>query len=282
LDKTIRVLDRSDRRIELLFEGYSRQFVNALRRLVLSDVPSLAVDFIYVYDNSSGVVDEILAHRLGLLVLDSNQALSTLKPPEECENAREDDEDCYIPLFLEAEVRPEEGSGRYIKAGEIKISRDITRIVYPETPLTYLAPGQRVHAVAYARLGRGREHGKWSPATVSVMQYVPVVHYDAGKASEECLECLEAYPEIVEKLREGGAGTIEFLRNINTSGLRYCSEQACKDALKIEYDDSRLILAVESTGALAPERIVLEAVRELQARAKRLKARLEEAKGVGK
>jgi len=280
LAKTIRVLDRTDRRIELLFEGYDRRFVNALRRLVLSDVPTLAVDFIYVYDNSSGVVDEILAHRMGLLVLDSSEALERLKPPEECENAREDDEDCYVTLFLEAEVRPNESTGRYVKAGEIQLSKNITRIAHPETPLTYLAPGQRVHAVAYARLGRGREHGKWSPATVSVMQYLPIIEYDGEKATEKCLECLEAFPDIVEKLKEGGKGRIELAKNMNTSALRYCSEQDCKDALNVVYDSSRLILAVESTGALPPERIVLEAVRALQARAEKLKAKLEEAKGV--
>ena len=280
MDKHIRVLEKKGNRIELLFEGYSREFVNALRRLALSDVPTLAVDFIYVYDNSSGVVDEILAHRLGLLVLDSTEAISRLKQPEECASAREDDEDCYVPLFLEAEVRPNEKSGRYVKADEIAVSSDITRIVYPETPITYLAPGQRIHVVAYARLGRGREHGKWSPATVAVMQYLPVVYYDGGKATKECIECLQAYPEVAERLARGESGVLEFYRNINTSGLRYCAETECSGALRVEYDESRLILAVESNGSLPPERIVLEAIRALEARASRLKAKLEEAKGV--
>ncbi len=277
MEKTVRVLSRTETRIELLFEGYPPVLVNALRRLILSEVPTLAVDFMYVYDNSSSVFDEILAHRIGLLVLDSNEALTRLRSPEECVNASEEDESCYVKMILDVEVPAREESGRYVNAGEIKVGSNITRIVYPETPLLYLAPGQRVHAVAYARLGRGKEHGKWSPASAAVMQYVPVVHIKSGNVGEKCLECLSAYPEVVNAIRTGET-RIEYLKNINTSGLHYCAETECRDAIELEYDSTRQILTVESTGALRPERIVLESVRALEAKARKLKERIREAK----
>ena len=281
MQKSIRVLSRTSNRMELLFEGFEPEEVNAIRRLILSDVPTLAIDFIYVYDNSSPVPDEIIAHRLGLLVLDSKDALENLKSPEECSEASEEDRECYVKMILEAEVADNAETGRYVMAGEIQVDTRLTRIVYPETPITYLAPGQRLHLVAYARLGRGREHGKWSPASVAISQYLPVVYYDSSKATEECLECVAAYPEIRGALEKGGTGRIEVLGNVNTSGLHYCSEAACKDALRLEYDENRIILAFESTGSLPPERIALEAVKALARRAERVRSLIEQAQGGG-
>ena len=281
MQKRVRLLSRTPSRMELLFEGFEPEEVNAIRRLILSDVPTLAVDFIYVYDNSSPVADEIIAHRLGLLVLDSKDALETMKPPEECVDASEEDKECYVKMILEAEVPDNAETGRYIMAGEIQVDSPNTRVVYPETPITYLAPGQKLHLVAYARLGRGREHGKWSPASVAVSQYLPVVYYDGSKATSECLECLSAYPEVRKALEEGGQGKIELVGNVNTSGLHYCAETACKDAVRLEYNDKRIVLAFESTGSLPPERIVLEAVKALARRAERVRSLIEQAQGGG-
>lgn len=281
MQKQIRVLSRTSSRMELLFEGFKPEEVNALRRLILSDVPTLAVDFIYVYDNSSPVPDEIIAHRLGLLVLDSEEALDRMKQPEDCIEASEEDRECYVKMILEAEVADNAETGRYIMAGELQLDTTITRVVYPETPITYLAPGQRLHLVAYARLGRGREHGKWSPASVAVSQYLPIVYYDGSKATKECLECLTAYPEIREALEKGGSGRIELMGNVNTSGLNYCSETACKDAIRLEYDENRIILAFETTGSLPPERIAFEAVKALARRAERVRSLIEQAQGGG-
>ena len=80
-------------------------------------------------------------------------------------------------------------------------------------------------------------------------------------------------------MKEGSEGVIEITENINTSGLVYCADTDCSGAVEVEYDESRLILTIESTGALKPERIVLESVKALEARARRLIERLEEVEG---
>jgi len=44
-------------------------FANALRRILLAEVPTVALEHIYMWNNSSLVHDEVLAHRLGLIPL---------------------------------------------------------------------------------------------------------------------------------------------------------------------------------------------------------------------
>jgi DNA-directed RNA polymerases I and III subunit RPAC1 len=51
--------------IELIHVDTS--FVNALRRIMLSEVPTVALEHIYMWNNSSIIHDEVLAHRLGLI-----------------------------------------------------------------------------------------------------------------------------------------------------------------------------------------------------------------------
>ncbi len=278
----IKVLSLSGNKISIYLEGYRRSLANAIRRIVLSDVPSMAVDFVYIYDNTTAIPAEMIAHRLGLLVLDSNIAIDKYRSPEECKNADEKDSSCYVEIFLEKSLPEDAEEGSYVTAKDLIFSDPAVKPVYPDTILLYLAPGQKIHLVAYARLGRGREHAKWMPASISALQYTPIVEYDGSKASEECIKCVEAYPEVAEALRKGGKGRIEFTRNINTSGLRYCSEskEICDDALHLTYDESRLILTVESTGALRPERIVVEAINTLEARVKRVLEAVERAEVV--
>lgn len=49
--------------------GVDVSFANALRRILLSDIPTVAIEHVYMWNNSSIVHDEVLAHRIGLVPL---------------------------------------------------------------------------------------------------------------------------------------------------------------------------------------------------------------------
>ncbi len=270
--KKISIIKLDDRNIKMVVDGFPVAFVNSVRRAVLSDVPTLAIDFAFFYDNTSSVYDEIIAHRLGLTVLKSDDAIKKYKSPEECSDADETDTSCYVEIIIRKEISEDSEKGEYVKASDMEIPDPNVSPAYPETPIVYLAPGQRVHIVAYARLGRGREHGKWSPASVSVLRNVPVLSIvNKGKIDENCVKCLEAYPEVLKSVRRSRSKSIELSNLEKTGGLRYCIENVCKDALRLEYSENKFILEVEGTGALRPESIVYEALKALELRAKVLK-----------
>ncbi|MEM4340301.1 MAG: hypothetical protein QW319_02050, partial [Candidatus Nitrosocaldus sp.] len=65
----IEVIEQSESRIAVRFGGYPIQYVNALRRIAMVEVPIMAIDDVVIYENSSVMHDEILAHRLGLIPL---------------------------------------------------------------------------------------------------------------------------------------------------------------------------------------------------------------------
>ena len=47
--------------------GASAAFANAFRRAMIGEVPTLAIEDVRIYDNTSALFDEMLAHRVGLI-----------------------------------------------------------------------------------------------------------------------------------------------------------------------------------------------------------------------
>jgi len=65
----IRVEKKDGLDLEFDMTGTSPAIANAFRRLMISEVPAMAIEKVYVYNNTTIIQDEILAHRLGLIPL---------------------------------------------------------------------------------------------------------------------------------------------------------------------------------------------------------------------
>ena len=55
--------------LEMEFDlvGVDASISNALRRILIAEVPTMAIENVYVFQNTSVIQDEVLAHRLGLI-----------------------------------------------------------------------------------------------------------------------------------------------------------------------------------------------------------------------
>uniref|UniRef100_A0A3Q2HX51 DNA-directed RNA polymerases I and III subunit RPAC1 n=1 Tax=Equus caballus TaxID=9796 RepID=A0A3Q2HX51_HORSE len=61
------VVHMDENSLEFDMVGIDAAIANAFRRILLAEVPTMAVEKVLVYNNTSIVQDEILAHRLGLI-----------------------------------------------------------------------------------------------------------------------------------------------------------------------------------------------------------------------
>jgi DNA-directed RNA polymerase I and III subunit RPAC1 len=55
--------------------GVDPAIPNAFRRILLSDIPTMAFDKVFMFNNTSIIQDEVLAHRLGLIPLKADPRL---------------------------------------------------------------------------------------------------------------------------------------------------------------------------------------------------------------
>src|SRR5437667_12911193 len=63
----IKLLSKEQETLRFVLSDVSPAFANALRRIMISEIPVMAIDDVMILENNSVMYDEILAHRLGLV-----------------------------------------------------------------------------------------------------------------------------------------------------------------------------------------------------------------------
>jgi len=161
----IKVLEDTGMSIKLELSGIDRSYANAIRRFCISEVPTMAIDDVVILENSSVLYDEILAHRLGLIPIKTD--LDRYVLPEKCDCKSElGCNKCRVLFVLDSTARERVTT---VFSGDLVSEDKETRPVSETIPIVKLAKGQSIKLEAYARLGRGKEHAKWQPCTVSVL-----------------------------------------------------------------------------------------------------------------
>lgn len=258
----IQVLEKNEIDLRLLIEGTNAAFMNALRRIVISEVPTMAIDEVVIIENSSPLQDEFLSHRIGLVPLKTD--LDTYNLPENCECKSEFGCNlCRVSLVLEAEA---EDRRMTVYSGDLKSENPAAVPVSNRIPIVKLAPEQRIRLEAYARLGKGKDHARWQPVSKCAYKYRPFVKIDT-KLCDLCGDCIKVCPENI--LAKSGSKIV--VKNVSDCTLCQDCVDACQKnpkAANVTWDESSFLFSLESTGALQAERIFQEAIKILDQKLK--------------
>jgi DNA-directed RNA polymerase subunit D len=163
---SVEVVEKSDERIVVRFNNIPRQYVNSLRRLAISEVPTLAIDDVVILENSSVMHDEAVAHRLGLIPLRTDPGRFVM--PHECDcKSTLGCSKCRVLLVLDSEANEKT---LVVTSGELVSEDELVKPVSKDIPIVVLAPNQKLKFEAYARLGIGKDHAKWQPTAAAVVK----------------------------------------------------------------------------------------------------------------
>lgn len=163
---SIKVTEKNDNRVVIEFNNIPRQYVNALRRLSISEVPTFAIDDVVMLENSSVMHDEAVAHRLGLIPLRTDLHRFVMPHLCECKSTLGCSR-CRVLLVLDSEANDKT---KVVGSGELISEDDVVKPITKEIPIIVLAPGQKLKFEAYARLGVGKDHAKWQPTSAAVVK----------------------------------------------------------------------------------------------------------------
>lgn len=139
--------------------GADVRTMNMFRRTVIAGVPSMAVEKVILYDNSSILNDELLSHRLGLVPLTTD--LKTYVSPSECNCKGEGCGRCSCKLTIDVT------GPATVHSGDMKPVDENVKPVHMKIPIVKLLADQRVKLEAEAVIGTGREHIKWQGGLAS-------------------------------------------------------------------------------------------------------------------
>jgi len=268
----IEILEKTDDYMRFIVKGVNVPLVNALRRIMLTEVPAMAIDELVILENSSMLNDEILAHRMGLIPLKTD--LDSYNLPEECGCKSEFGCNlCRVTLTLEAEATEKTAT---VYSRDLKSENPDVTPVSEKIPIVKLALEQKIKLEAYARLGKGKDHAKWQPVSMCTYKYLPQVKIDLERCNA-CAECVKLCPERVLVDMEEGIKT----QNVIECTLCMDCVDACPQnppAVEISWDKEAFVFEIESTGALPIERIMLEALKILDKKIKDLSNQLKKGR----
>lgn len=223
-------------------------FANSLRRTMKNIVPTLAVDYVDFYMNTSYLYDEMLAHRIGLIPIKTDYGKFNM--PEECSCDGEGCPSCQISLRLNIE-----GKKTVYSKDFMSDDPEITP-VFDNIPVVELYEGQQIMIEAVARMGNGREHAKFQPVSVCGYRIIPKISIDPEKCTS-CGECIKACAKRI--LKESGNGEITINNIKECTMCMECVKECEDDAIMVE-ETNDFIFTVESVGSLEVRSILIKAL----------------------
>lgn len=242
--------------------------MNSLRRVMIAEVPTLAIDLVEVEENSSAMADEVIAHRLGLIPLNSVDLDSVLYSRDcDCEQYCEN---CSVKLTLHVKCTSEENMNVYARDLIVDPSRPNQKIGLPVindpegngSLISKLSKGQEINLACIAKKGIAKEHAKWMATTAVGFEYDPhnnLRHTDLWYETDAKKEWYVFHPPHLP------------VRHQLTCQYRPLSDNAKLEEPKgegepFDYDavPNRIYMRVESTGQIPPDQIVQEGIKVLQ------------------
>ncbi|AEE33738.1 DNA-directed RNA polymerase family protein [Arabidopsis thaliana] len=194
-------LTKTDMEFDMI--GIDAAFANAFRRILIAEVPSMAIEKVLIAYNTSVIIDEVLAHRMGLIPIAADPRL--FEYLSEHDQANEKNTIVFklhvkCPKnrprlkVLTSDLKWLPNGSELLRESENKTSKPKTYTSFscsqdslpefannPITPcdldilIAKLAPGQEIELEAHAVKGIGKTHAKWSPVGTAWYRMHPEV-----------------------------------------------------------------------------------------------------------
>ncbi|ELU00597.1 hypothetical protein CAPTEDRAFT_171865 [Capitella teleta] len=281
----INVVSLTDTDIEFDMVGLDCSLANAFRRILLSEVPTMAIDKVKIYNNTSIIQDEVFAHRLGLIPIKADPRMFEYRSEDNEEGTPEDTlvfelkvkctmnknatEHATDPdeLFINHKVTTRDM--KWIpKGNQQELFKDSICPVQDDILIAKLRPGQEIDIEMHCVKGLGQDHAKFSPVATASYRLMPVIELTRpylGEEAEQLAACFAPGVILVEEIK-GQKTALVVNPRADTCSREVMRHAHLKDGVKLSQERYHFIFSVESTGALPPEALVCEAINVLMSK----------------
>lgn len=300
----LQIIDLAPHEMRFILSETDVSMANTLRRIMIAEVPTLAIDLVEFHDNSTVLNDEYIAHRLGLIPI-RYQAQNSLKGGDcngaflshrECvcyercprcsvefelemdydkENAKRPEGERDMPITVTSRDllsnNPQVMPAHFLNEEEADESHD------EGISIVKMGPGQKLKLKAVARMGISKEHAKWCPVAVATYRFWPVVTINEEQCAtltlEQKQELVDACPDRIIELDEVTGKLIEaenswdiatFTEDLATAQKAMKQRPEDGDFITVVQATDRFIFHVETTGAMDAEEILMSGLRVLK------------------
>lgn len=257
--------------IKFALSNTNLALANSLRRVMLAEIPTIAIDLVEIEANTSVLADEFLAHRLGLIPL-STKGVEDLLYSADCPSCEEFCDNCSVILRLSAANRNSDqnlkvfardlfveatGANAHLYNGRNAGASSADDLPPRGAPILLdpkeqgalicqLRRGQEIRMKCIAKKGIAKEHAKWAPTAAIGFEYDP---WNKLRHTTLWYET-DAKAEWPAPAKNGAW------------------EEEPQEGDKFDYDaePNKFYIELEGTGVMSPDNILHSGIRVLQAK----------------
>ncbi|XP_010248372.1 PREDICTED: DNA-directed RNA polymerases I and III subunit RPAC1 isoform X2 [Nelumbo nucifera] len=277
-DFRVEVIRLTEDDMEFDMVGIDPSLANAFRRILIAEVPTMAIEKVLIANNTSVVQDEVLAHRLGLIPIKVDPRLFEYMSENDTPNEKNT---IVFKLHVKCKIK---GPRLTVKSDELKWLSNGSELplemeshtsdpASKQKTYTAFTCSQEIELEAHAVKGMGKTHAKWSPVSTAWYRMLPEVVLLQEVEDEMAEELVKKCPVNVFDIEDVGKGK----KRATVARSRACT--LCRECIRGEDWEKRValrrvkdhfIFTIESTGALPPEVLFTEAVKILEDKCERV------------
>ncbi len=248
----VKVKELEDKKAVLKIEDVKPYFLNAIRRIMIADLPKLAIEDVIIYDNTSALFDEIISHRLGFIPIPTDLSLLNFK--DECSCKGKGCPSCTVRYTLS-----KEGEGTVL-SGDLQPAEKSWKITEDKIPIVELYGDQRLILEVEAVLGRGRDHAKWQAVTAPSYRMHADITFDKKK-EKDLKDFVEKLPNDLVKIKKD---KLELSDEKKLPVLESYIDKEDVDFITIKRDPTKYTFKVETDGALKAKDAIIESAKMVE------------------
>lgn len=263
---------------------------NAFRRLMIAEVPSVAAEQVYIFNNTSVIQDEVLAQRIGLIPLKVDPDSLAWVDNELDDKEKFTDENTIVMTLDVACTRnpnaPKNSTdpkelyrNSNVYARDLKFEPQGTQLerfkepivaADPDILLAKLRPGQEISLRVHCILGVGSDHAKFSPVATASYRLLPTIEILDKIDGKDAKKFQKCFSEGVIGINSNGEAFVKDAR-ADTVSREVLRHEEFEGKVKLGRKRDHFIFNVESTGAMPPEEIFYKSVELLKTKATHLR-----------
>lgn len=273
--------------------GVHPALANAYRRLMLSEVPSMAFEKIYIYNNTSIIQDEVLAHRLGLIPIKADPRLFEYRSEDSEQGTEHDTLEFELKLKCTRRKDIKDSSNfdtiyknHKVYSGSIKwLPRGKQAQLYSESDIgcihddiliSQMRHGHEFDLKLVAVKGIGKDHAKFSPVATAFYRLLPEIKLKREIKGKDAFLLQKCFSPGVIGIDENDVAYVKDAR-YDTCSRNVFRYPQLADAVEMSRIRDHYIFTVESVGALKPDVIFIEAVKVLKKKCRKFLDEIEAA-----
>lgn len=276
---SLNITQLTDEVVEFDMAGIDPPLANAFRRILIAEVPTVAISRVTIHQNTGVIHDENLAHRLGLVPIHFEPDNLRWRGTD----ADFNEENSLIfklrKVCDQDKVSVYSRDLKWVPWSDDQAQRfkdDPPRPVADDILIAQLKSGQEIECECHLEKGLGKEHAKWSPVCTAYYRLLPELRLVARPMEKQAQDHAQASPMSifdVEEMDGAQRAVATKPRACTTSRESLNNFPDDEGSLQLLKAKNHYIFTIESVGCV-PAPLLFE--RALQ----KLRDKCETAKGV--